>query len=274
MQSFKFIEDEAEIKLMETNIATDLSVRAFNLLTRGQLLNIYSIIIFGEKNLKCMRNMGKRCIEEIKNKLYLYGVDLEDEEQCNKQIERYLALKSCEYKDLCKLMEKSCESLGIEANTKFNVFKTLSENNYENIYDILKENNKTLKSLLSSKDIVKNTGNHAYFTQYGLLVIELMKYGINLEDREACNKMVKDYERIKEQKENDNEDIELAALIQGNDELQSTLDTKMDLYIRTQAELLRRKQLVENLAKCDERLAELFAEYTELTNNEEKKYEK
>ena len=101
-----------------------------------------------------------------------------------------------------------------------------------------------------------------------------MKYGINLEDREACNKMVKDYERIKEQKEISTSGIELDDLIQGNDELQSTLDTKMDLYIRTQAELLRRKQLVEDLAKCDDRLAELFAEYTELTNNGEKKYEK
>lgn len=54
----------------------DLSVRSFNCLRRVDLVKAVDICKHTENELLKIRNFGKRCLKEVKDKLALYGLEL------------------------------------------------------------------------------------------------------------------------------------------------------------------------------------------------------
>ena len=261
------------VELMETDISKDLSTRASNILIRNGLGSIYAIILYKKKNLIKLRTMGPKSYVEIEKKLHSLNIDLDNEEKCKNMIKLYISEKINEMDNVVELIETTLTSLNETSKWKAlnNALNTLSNYDYKTIYDLLKEKKHILKQKLDSSDIsdVDKVYNTSFLTQYGCLVIALMKYGINLEDSESCEILLSYYEDSKKQKE-----IILKELEQENEQLQTTLDNNKDLLTRIRIEILRKKQLEQALTECDGTIRKLFAEYLELTQDEEKKYEK
>jgi len=261
------------IELMETDISKDLSTRASNILIRNGLGSIYAIILYKKENLIKLRTMGQKTYAEIEEKLHSLDIDLDNEEECKKMIKLYISEKINEMGNVVELIETTLTFLNEKSKWKAfnNALNTLSNYDYKTIYDLLKEKKHILKQKLDSNDIsnIDKVYNTSFLTQYGCLVIALMKYGINLEDSESCEILLSYYEDSKKQKE-----INLNELKEENEQLQTTLDNKKDLLTRVKIELERKTQLENSLTECDGILRELFAEYLKLTQEEEKKYEK
>jgi hypothetical protein len=256
------------IKLMETDISEKLSVRTGNILKRNGIDNIYTIIIYGKKNLIRKRGMGRLSFEELNNNLLSLGIDLDDKQKCEQQIKLYASEKINNVYNIVELIEKKCTSLDNEKISRTNAFNILSNNNYVTVYDILKVDKQELRKILNSTAIVLKTYDDSFFTEYGHLVIELLRYGINIEDSKYCNILLSYYYDEKEK----NDESELNSLIKENNELQNTLDAKKNILAMAKEELLRKKQLLAKEAEYDRRFEALIAEYNALSNKGEKKY--
>ncbi len=84
MQSKTTVVEKAEShrdKVLEmTSEELDLSVRSFNCLKRANINNVEDLISKRGEDMMKVRNMGRKSLEEVQNKLALMGLSLASED--------------------------------------------------------------------------------------------------------------------------------------------------------------------------------------------------
>ena len=72
--------DRPDAKLSMTIDELDLSVRSFNCLKRANINTVEDLISKTEDEMMKVRNLGRKSLEEVINKLAMMGLSLADEE--------------------------------------------------------------------------------------------------------------------------------------------------------------------------------------------------
>ena len=77
-----FVEESREELLLDIDIEIiDLSLRSYNCLKRAEINTIRDLTKMSVNDLLKVRNLGKKCVEEIQNKLNEMGYHLKDQEE-------------------------------------------------------------------------------------------------------------------------------------------------------------------------------------------------
>lgn len=75
-------EEDEQTKVLEMNIEDmDLSVRSYNCLKRAGISTVEDLIKKSESDLAKVKNLGKRSLEEVSEKLKSYGLSLRNDEE-------------------------------------------------------------------------------------------------------------------------------------------------------------------------------------------------
>ena len=82
--SFPDPEDDKKEKVLEMTIEElDLSVRSFNCLKRANINNVEDLISRTGEDMMKVRNMGRKSLEEVQNKLAMMGLSLASDDSAN-----------------------------------------------------------------------------------------------------------------------------------------------------------------------------------------------
>ena len=74
--------DDAKEKVLEMTIEElDLSVRSFNCLKRAGINTVEDLINKTEEEMMKVRNLGKKSLDEVINKLHSFGLELRSEDE-------------------------------------------------------------------------------------------------------------------------------------------------------------------------------------------------
>ena len=74
--------EDAKEKVLEMTIEElDLSVRSFNCLKRAGINTVEDLINKTEEEMMKVRNLGKKSLDEVINKLHSFGLDLRSEDE-------------------------------------------------------------------------------------------------------------------------------------------------------------------------------------------------
>ena len=74
--------EDAKEKVLEMTIEElDLSVRSFNCLKRAGINTVEDLINKTEEDMMKVRNLGKKSLDEVINKLHSFGLDLRSEDE-------------------------------------------------------------------------------------------------------------------------------------------------------------------------------------------------
>ena len=77
-------DDKGKEKVLEMTIEElDLSVRSFNCLKRAGINTVEDLISKSEDDMMKVRNLGRKSLEEVINKLAMMGLHLADEDNNN-----------------------------------------------------------------------------------------------------------------------------------------------------------------------------------------------
>ena len=75
-------EEEQKDKILEMTIEElDLSVRSYNCLKRAGINTVEELIQRNEEDMMKVRNLGKKSLEEVVNKLHELGLSLRDDDE-------------------------------------------------------------------------------------------------------------------------------------------------------------------------------------------------
>ena len=75
-------EEDKQVKLMELPIEEmDLSVRSYNCLKRASINTVEDLANRTEEEMMKVRNLGRKSLDEVKNKLHSLGLALREEEE-------------------------------------------------------------------------------------------------------------------------------------------------------------------------------------------------
>ena len=75
-------DDKSKEKVLEMTIEElDLSVRSFNCLKRAGINTVEDLISKSEEDMMKVRNLGRKSLEEVINKLNTLGLSLKKEEE-------------------------------------------------------------------------------------------------------------------------------------------------------------------------------------------------
>ena len=76
--------DDTRNKVLEMTIEElDLSVRSFNCLKRANINNVEDLISRTGEDMMKVRNMGRKSLEEVQNKLAMMGLSLASDDSAN-----------------------------------------------------------------------------------------------------------------------------------------------------------------------------------------------
>ena len=74
--------EDTKEKILEMTIEElDLSVRSFNCLKRAGINTVEDLINKTEEEMMKVRNLGKKSLDEVINKLHSFGLDLRSEDE-------------------------------------------------------------------------------------------------------------------------------------------------------------------------------------------------
>ena len=74
--------EDTKEKILEMTIEElDLSVRSFNCLKRAGINNVEDLTNKTEDDMMKVRNLGKKSLDEVINKLHSFGLDLRSEDE-------------------------------------------------------------------------------------------------------------------------------------------------------------------------------------------------
>ena len=77
----KYIEEDKKEKILEITIEElDLSVRSYNCLKRAGINTVEELIMRDEEEMMKVRNLGKKSLEEVQQKLEALGLSLRKED--------------------------------------------------------------------------------------------------------------------------------------------------------------------------------------------------
>ena len=72
--------EDPSVKMLETSIDDlDLSVRAYNCLKRAGILTLYDLIDKSETEMSKIRNLGKKSLKEVIDKVKSMGLKFRDD---------------------------------------------------------------------------------------------------------------------------------------------------------------------------------------------------
>ena len=75
-------DEDANQKILDMTIEElDLSVRSFNCLKRAGINTVEDLINKTEEEMMKVRNLGKKSLDEVINKLHSFGLDLRSEDE-------------------------------------------------------------------------------------------------------------------------------------------------------------------------------------------------
>ena len=77
---FRSVEKEPDTVLKMTIEELDLSVRSFNCLKRANINTVEDLISKTEDEMMKVRNLGRKSLEEVMNKLAMMGLSLASDE--------------------------------------------------------------------------------------------------------------------------------------------------------------------------------------------------
>lgn len=82
MQILTGREEDSQAKLLEKPIEEmDLSVRSYNCLKRAGIVTIYDLTRRSEEDMLKVRNLGRKSLDEVIEKLHEYGLSLRTKDE-------------------------------------------------------------------------------------------------------------------------------------------------------------------------------------------------
>ena len=239
-----------------------------------QVIKYYEIILREYEN-QCFQ---KQSLENIRKVFNEYGINIDDSEERKKIINEYEKEKGLDKQKNNNLLDKTIYEMQIEKGLCAKAFAFLVERKDFKIIDILEN----IGAPANIKGIYK-LGK----IKYEEIKKTLNEYGIDLDNKEQVQELIKQYqidkktyidtdekiayslEQLKNtQKENENKTQELEQVTNDNDSLENELTRKQKVLQQLKEQLERRTKLEQQLAECDKEYSELIKQYNPLNSKE------
>lgn len=273
------VKDTDIIEFMETPISEiqfetkDMTIRTTGALRKTYRdFNVCCAVYLGSTGLKKIKNLGKKCFQALKEKLMAYGIDIENEYQCQYLIQEYIKKQNKRRKSVTALLNKQ-----LKDECSVFTYETLNLNGYQTIYDVISEDKDMIKDILKKKgfDYIDR-----YYTEIRLLLI---KNGIDINDNKQCTKLLEKYEYEKAQKElkkkQEQKEIEVSEkeeqldiITRSNETLEKYIIRKHEILEELKKQKIKRYMLEKQMAECDEEYVKLLEEYNSLNMEYSKTY--
>lgn len=188
------INNEALKSKLDTPIEElDISVRAYKCLKKANINTVLDLIQI--KSMKDIENLDKKSTDELYKKLFEFGIDFDDKEQCQKLIDEYNNKKNSfndnetsEPEPIPDNIEKNMDIIKLfnlyirclEINNKMLI--KLKTNKYRKVKDLIYAGYEQLKMIENLTE-----------SELKRLVYALKVLNIDIQDKEQCQKLIKKY---------------------------------------------------------------------------------